>query len=129
MLPPTAYAMLLRSLEKTGSDFATGNVHRLTATGTAQAPFLRTVFSRDRPKTHVKRFRELLDDRIVPNKLWRRSFWDEHGFRFPEGMLHEDIPVVIPAQFLARSVDVIADADLPLPRPRGRGPVDHAAPR
>ena len=108
VLPPTAYATLLRSLEATGSDFATGNVHRLTATGTTQAPFLRTVFSRDRPKTHVKRFRELLNDRIVPNKLWRRSFWDEHGFRFPEGMLHEDIPVVIPAQFLAGSVDVIA---------------------
>jgi CDP-glycerol glycerophosphotransferase len=108
VLPPTAYATLLRSLEATGSDFATGNVHRLTATGTNQAPFLRTVFVRDRPKTHVKQFRELLSDRIVPNKLWRRSFWDTHGFRFPEGMLHEDIPVVIPAQFLARSVDVIS---------------------
>ena len=55
------------------------------ATGTTQAPFLARVFGRDRPKTHVKRFRELLSDRIVPNKLWRRSFWDEHGFRFPEG--------------------------------------------
>ncbi len=66
------------------------------------------MFARDRPKTHIKRFRELLSDRIVPNKLWRRSFWDEHGFRFPEGMLHEDIPVVIPAQFLARSVDVVS---------------------
>jgi CDP-glycerol glycerophosphotransferase len=108
VLPPTAYATLLRSLEATGSDFATGNVHRLTATGTAQAPFLTRVFARDRSKTHVKRFRELLSDRIVPNKLWRRSFWEEHGFRFPEGMLHEDIPVVIPAQFLARSVDVIS---------------------
>jgi CDP-glycerol glycerophosphotransferase len=108
VLPPTAYATLLRSLEATGSDFATGNVHRLTATGTSQAPFLRSVFMRDRPKTHVKTFRDLLSDRIVPNKLWRRSFWDEHGFRFPEGMLHEDIPVVIPAQFLARSVDVIS---------------------
>src|SRR5947208_6685341 len=108
VLPPTAYATLLRSLEATGSDFATGNVHRLTATGTSQAPFVRSVFVRDRPSTHVERFRELLSDRIVPNKLWRRSFWDKHGFRFPEGMLHEDIPVVIPAQFLARSVDVIS---------------------
>jgi CDP-glycerol glycerophosphotransferase len=108
VLPPTAYELLLNSLEKTGSDFATGNVHRLTAAGTSQAPFLRAVFARDRPRTHVKRFRELISDRIVPNKLWRRSFWDEHGFRFPVGMLHEDIPVTIPAHFLARSVDVIS---------------------
>jgi CDP-glycerol glycerophosphotransferase len=108
VLPPTAYELLLNSLEKTGSDFATGNVHRLTAAGTSQAPFLARVFARDRSKTHVKRFRELISDRIVPNKLWRRSFWDQHGFRFPVGMLHEDIPVTIPAHFLAHSVDVIA---------------------
>jgi CDP-glycerol glycerophosphotransferase len=108
VLPPTAYELLLTSLEKTGSDFATGNVHRLTAAGTSQAPFLARVFARDRPKTHVSRFRELLSDRIVPNKLWRRSFWDRYAFRFPIGMLHEDIPVTIPAQFLARSVDVIS---------------------
>jgi CDP-glycerol glycerophosphotransferase len=108
VLPPTAYELLLNSLEKTGSDFATGNVHRLTAAGTAQAPFLARVFARDRSKTHVKRFRELISDRIVPNKLWRRSFWEAHEFRFPEGMLHEDIPVVIPAHFLASSVDVIS---------------------
>jgi CDP-glycerol glycerophosphotransferase len=108
VLPPTAYELLLNSLERTGSDFATGNVHRLTAAGTSQAPFLARVFARDRPRTHVKRFRELISDRIVPNKLWRRSFWEQHGFRFPVGMLHEDIPVVIPAHFLARSVDVVA---------------------
>ena len=108
VLPPTAYELLLNSLEKTGSDFATGNVLRLTATGTAPALFLTRVFTRDRPATHVRKFRAMLSDRIVPNKLFRRSFWDAHGFRFPVGMLHEDIPVVIPAHFLAKSVDVIA---------------------
>ena len=109
VLPPTAYELLLNSLERTGSDFATGNVYRLTAAGTQQAPFLARVFARDRAKTHVARFRELLSDRIVPNKLWRRDFWDRYGFRFPVGMLHEDIPVVIPAHFLARSVDVVSE--------------------
>jgi CDP-glycerol glycerophosphotransferase len=108
VLPPNAYDLMVTSLEKTGSDFATGNVHRLTSLGTSQAPFLARVFARDRPRTHVMRFRELLSDRIVPNKLWRRSFWEEHAFRFPEGMLHEDIPVVIPAHFVARTVDVIS---------------------
>jgi CDP-glycerol glycerophosphotransferase len=109
VLPANAYQLLLRSLKKTGSDFATGNVHRLTRTGTRQALFLARAFREPLPKTHVTRFPALLSDRIVPNKLWRRSFWDAQGFRFPEGILHEDIPVVVPAQFLARSVDVIAD--------------------
>ena len=109
VLPRNAYELLLGALEKTGSDFATGNVHRLTASGTAQAPFLAATFTENRLKTHVTRFRPLIADRTAWNKLWRRSFWDRHGFRFPEGRLNEDIPVTVPAHFLAASVDVIAD--------------------
>src|SRR3712207_1318224 len=37
------------------------------------------------------------------------TLFRSHGYRFPEGMLHEDIPVVVPAHFAARSVDVIAE--------------------
>src|SRR4051794_20579193 len=108
-LPRDAYELLLGALEKTGSDFATGDVWRLSALGVRQARFLARTFERTRLKTHIKRFRPLLADRIVPNKLWRRSFWEGHGLRFPEGVVHEDIPVVLPAQFLARSVDVISE--------------------
>ena len=60
-------------------------------------------------KTHVTKYRPLIADRTAWNKLWRRSFWDRHGFRFPEGRLFEDSPVTVPAHFLAASVDVIAD--------------------
>ncbi len=109
VLPPNAYELLLGALDQTGSDFATGNVHRLTRWGTSQSAFLAKTFARTQLKTHVTRFRPLIADRTAWNKLWRRSFWDSNGYRFPEGMLHEDIPVVVPAQFAARSVDVIAD--------------------
>jgi CDP-glycerol glycerophosphotransferase len=109
VLPEYAYQMLIEALDETGSDFATGNVHRLTRKRAQQSPFLADAFAKTRLATHVTQFRALLADRIVPNKLWRRSFWDAHGYRFPEGMLHEDIPVVVPAHFAARSVDVIAE--------------------
>jgi CDP-glycerol glycerophosphotransferase len=108
-LAPDFCELLLGALEQTGSDFATGNVLRFDSHDTRQAPFVARTFRQTRLATHVTRFRGLLVDRIVPNKMWRRSFWDEHGFRFPEGVVHEDVPVVVPAQFLARSVDVIAD--------------------
>src|SRR3954462_7437803 len=101
-LPRDAYELLLGALEKTGSDFATGNMWRVSPLGLHQARFLARTFERTRLKTHIKRYRPLLADRIVPNKLWRRSFWEEHGLRFPEGVVHEDIPVVLPAQFMAR---------------------------
>jgi CDP-glycerol glycerophosphotransferase len=107
VLPPNAYELLLGSLEHTGSDFATGNVHRLTAAGCTQAPFLAAAFGRTRPRTHVRRFAPLLEDRTAWNKLWRRTFWDGCQLRFPDGRLHEDIPVVLPAHFRAASVDVV----------------------
>jgi CDP-glycerol glycerophosphotransferase len=107
LVPPGAYATLLRSLERSGSDFATGNIQRFTSARRWQAAFVRKTFLRTRRRTHVTRFRWLLADRMAQNKLWRRSFWDSHAFRFPEGVVHEDIPVVVPAHFLARSVDVI----------------------
>jgi CDP-glycerol glycerophosphotransferase len=104
-LPLNAYELLLGALDKTGSDFATGNVHRLKS----QVQFLSRAFGTTRLKTHITRFRPLLADRTAWNKLWRRSFWDAHELRFPEGRVHEDIPVVLPAHFMARSVDVLAD--------------------
>ena len=106
-VPLNAYELLLSSLDETGSDFATGNVHRVSRFDSAQALFVARTFGRSKLRTHVLKFRPLILDRIAPNKLWRRSFWDAQGFRFPEGMLHEDIPVVVAAQFAAKSVDVI----------------------
>jgi CDP-glycerol glycerophosphotransferase len=107
-LPADALELLVDALERGGSDFATGNVHRFTATRTWPAPFLRKAFLRRRGRTHISRFRWLLSDRMAQNKLWRRSFWDAHALAFPEGVLHEDIPVVIPAHFRARSVEVLS---------------------
>jgi CDP-glycerol glycerophosphotransferase len=107
-LPPDALELLLCALDRTGSDFATGNIHRFDSRRTWPAAFLKRTFFRRRYRTHVERFRWLLSDRMAQNKLWRRSFWDEHDLHFPEGMLHEDIPVVLPAHFLARAVDVIS---------------------
>ena len=109
VLPPNAYELLLGALEQSGSDFASGNVHRLNRWGTVQSPFLAKAFTQTRLKTHVTQFRELLSDRTAWNKLWRRSFWEANGLRFPEGVVHEDIPVVLPAHFMAASVDVISD--------------------
>jgi len=109
VVPPRAYELLVGALDTTGSDFATGNVHRLTTAGTSQARFLARAFARTRLKTHVTRDRALLADRTAWNKLFRRSFWQRHGWRFPEGRYNEDIPVMLPAHFEARSVDVIEE--------------------
>jgi CDP-glycerol glycerophosphotransferase len=104
-----AYELLAGSLDRTGSDFATGNFLRMTTSGTRQAGMVFTSYYANRPRTHVRKHPALLYDRTAWNKLFRRTFWDQHGFRWPEGVLYEDIPVTLPAHVLARSVDVVRD--------------------
>ncbi|MFG2496604.1 CDP-glycerol glycerophosphotransferase family protein [Streptomyces sp. NPDC048441] len=110
IVPADAYERMLAALEESGSDFATGNVHRLRTDGRSEqsAMFLKAMGS-NRRGTHVTRDWELLGDRIACNKVFRRDFWDRHAFAFPEGVLFEDTPVMIPAHFLAESVDVLKE--------------------
>ena len=109
VVPPEAYEHLAGALDQTGSDFASGNVLRLAGDRRSQSPFLAETFARTRLKTHVSRFRPLLADRTAWNKLFRHEFWEANGLRFPEGVLHEDIPVTLPAHVMAGSVDVLAE--------------------
>ncbi|MFJ2024403.1 CDP-glycerol glycerophosphotransferase family protein [Streptomyces sp. NPDC087897] len=110
VVPPGAYARMLAELDASGSDFATGNVLRLRAGGELeQSPMFRKPMEKARRATHVTRDWILLGDRIACNKVFRRAFWDEHAFAFPTGVLYEDIAVVLPAHFLARSVDVVEE--------------------
>ncbi|MET9927685.1 MULTISPECIES: CDP-glycerol glycerophosphotransferase family protein [unclassified Streptomyces] len=101
-----AYERMVASLESTGSDLVAGNVWRLTGQGRQQAWQYRWLTA-TRPRTHITRDPRLLADRVAWNKVFRRSFWDRHAFAFPEGKLYEDTPVMIPAHYLAGSVDVL----------------------
>ncbi|MCQ4212952.1 bifunctional glycosyltransferase/CDP-glycerol:glycerophosphate glycerophosphotransferase [Streptomyces longispororuber] len=110
VIPAEAYERMLAALEESGSDFVTGNVFRLRADGsTDQSPMFRKAMAGTRTATHITRDWALLADRIACNKVFRRAFWESNSFAFPEGVLFEDIPVVLPAHFMARSVDVLHD--------------------
>ncbi|MCW2872280.1 CDP-glycerol glycerophosphotransferase family protein [Actinacidiphila oryziradicis] len=105
VLPPYAYEKLTALLDESGSDFATGNVYRLTTEGRSQA-WQHQHMRRTVRGTHITRDLTLLADRVAWNKVFRRSFWDRHRLAFPEGVLYEDTPLTIPAHFLADAVDV-----------------------
>ncbi|GAA4193646.1 bifunctional glycosyltransferase/CDP-glycerol:glycerophosphate glycerophosphotransferase [Microbispora amethystogenes] len=122
LLPAHALEYLLAALERTGSDLATGNVLRLDGRGARQSAMHRPVFADAADATHITRRHALLRDRLVTNKLWRRSFWDAHGFAFPEGVLYEDIAVALRAHFLARSADVLPAPVYLWRRREGGGP-------
>lgn len=110
IIPEDAFARMTAALDTSGSDFVTGNVHRLRPDGTTeQSPMFRKAMAVTRLNTHVTRDWDLLGDRIACNKVFRKDFWDRHELAFPEGVLFEDIPLVVPAHFRAGSVDVLSD--------------------
>ncbi|WP_169808829.1 CDP-glycerol glycerophosphotransferase family protein [Microtetraspora fusca] len=108
MVPPDAYRLMVETLDATGSDLACGAVTRIRRDGTVKARSVVPGFGATVSRTHVRAHRELIQDRHVVNKVFRRSFWDAHGFTFPEGP-YEDAPVAIPAHVLSSATDVLAD--------------------
>ncbi|MGW0802035.1 glycosyltransferase family 2 protein [Nonomuraea sp. NPDC002799] len=106
-VPPDAFARLVSSLESTGSDLACGNVMRLYNNLLVPSWAHREAFARPIKRTHITRHPLLIRDRMLWNKVYRRSFWDRLGLSFPERM-YEDQPVAMAAHVGATSVDVLA---------------------
>ncbi|GAA3815210.1 glycosyltransferase [Streptomyces phyllanthi] len=102
----TAYEYLIGSLRRSGSEMACGGVQRFNSERTWPSSLHHGIFDEEAIGTHITRAPELLGDRTVWNKVYRRSFWDRHGFRFPHHLM-EDAPVAVPAHVLARGVDVL----------------------
>lgn len=50
---------------------------------------------------------ELIADTISVNKIYRKAFLDNHGLRFPEGVLYEDQLFTIEAYALAQRIAVL----------------------
>ncbi len=103
----SAYELLVGSLDETGSDIAAGNVMRFDASRVWQAWAHEEPFRTTRKRTHVTAQTSLMQDRMVWNKVFRRSFWDGQGLSFPD-MLYEDSPVMVRAHVLASAVDVLS---------------------
>ncbi|MFJ3923230.1 CDP-glycerol glycerophosphotransferase family protein [Streptomyces sp. NPDC090022] len=108
-MPENAYQLMVDTLDETGSDFVGGNVLRFRSVGMNQSWGHKAPFAKTRLKTHISEFAPLVTDRTAWNKVYRRTFWDEHGFQYPEGILYEDAPVSIPAHYFATRVDVLSD--------------------
>ena len=109
MLPPHAYEVLLHTLESSGSDFVSGAVNRIGTEGVYPSALHARAIKGRKIGAHVTRSPELLYDITSWNKLFRRSFWDANGLRYPEGVVFEDVQLMTKAHVLARAVDVIPD--------------------
>jgi glycosyltransferase involved in cell wall biosynthesis len=108
LVPRHAYELLVGSLDRTSSSLAGGNARRFNNTsGVRQSYVHRIAYGADRPATHVLEWPDLAIDRMVWNKVYRRTFWDQFGYEFP-AMRYEDWPVALKAHLDAVTVDCLA---------------------
>lgn len=109
LLAPRAFEQLATSLEESGSDLAGGHVWRLSLQRGLETSWAhREPFAERLVRTGIREVPLLMRDRMVWNKMWRRSFWDDHGLVFP-AMLFEDYPVALRSHLEARAVDLLPD--------------------
>jgi glycosyltransferase involved in cell wall biosynthesis len=108
VVPPTAYAALLAQARRTGADFVTGDVARLEGDRLVPIRWSRRLHA-ERRALVIEQHPELLGDVFAWNKLFRRSFWDDAGLRWPERIRYEDQPTMTEAFVRARRVGVVSD--------------------
>lgn len=106
-LPPDAYEVLVGSLDASGSDFATGSVQRVSH-GVRRTPaWIAEVHQRDRHGITIDDFPRAVRDVIACNRIFRRTFWEQAGLRFPEGVAYEDHVPMMAAYVRAARFDVL----------------------
>ena len=108
VVPPGAYAALLRQQRRTGADFVTGSVARWDGGTLTELPWMRRLH-KTRLAVPIENHPEILGDVFAWNKLFRRSFWDGAGLAWPEGIRYEDQPTTTRAYIAARRFGVIPD--------------------
>lgn len=106
-VPVDGLRLLCASLERTGSQLATGRVRRFSDTRSWLSELHVRATPQQRQGTTLAESPSLLYDYTVSNKVLRRSLWDAAGLAFPEGVFYEDMILTTRAYLAATSVDVL----------------------
>lgn len=104
-----AYEKMYEAAKKHDCDIVVGNVKRFNSKKVFNSGLHTKVFKDTIENTTIIKNLELLYDTTAWNKLFKKSFWLENDFKFPEGILYEDIPVTVPAHFLSKSTTILED--------------------
>ncbi|GAA3542134.1 hypothetical protein AFL01nite_09310 [Aeromicrobium flavum] len=117
LIDPYGFTSAVAALERTGSDYALlpYRQFRDPASPIPTPPWVESLYE-DETRTLVAHDHpELLAQATAWSKVYRRSFWDEAGLEFREGVLYEDQEVTARAFVAAGRVDLV-----PLPTYRWR---------
>ncbi|MGY0389915.1 glycosyltransferase family 2 protein [Nocardioides sp. WG-D5] len=113
ILPPDAWSAMVRSLRRTGSDFAVGAAERVSVEGGVErrfmTPLMRRNHAEERLRCRIEDAPLMLADIFVWNKIFRRSFWTENSIAFPERTRYQDQVALTQVFLAADSFDVLTE--------------------
>ncbi|TSI13939.1 CDP-glycerol glycerophosphotransferase family protein [Brevibacterium aurantiacum] len=104
---PNAYATMVGSLERTGSDIATGSYIRMGMMGRLRPKLTARVHARQRLAVRLDDMPELLEEPVLWNKVYQRDFWDRHVGPMKSFANYEDQEPVYRALVGAAAIDVL----------------------
>lgn len=100
---------LLEALEDNAADFSMGLVRRQYMATGRQTLWYPWLFEERRVVGGLEDCPDLIQDVLSVNKLYRRSFLDEHGLAFPEDVHYEDQLFTFQAYHRARRIAIIPE--------------------
>jgi CDP-glycerol glycerophosphotransferase len=108
LLPIGAIERFVRQAEASGNPLVVGKTQCFYGARYFDRASSAVLFERDSQSATVDEFPEVLGDVTAWNKLFDWSFWQQHKFRFPEGVAYEDMALMASAYLAAGEFDLIA---------------------
>lgn len=109
LVPEGAYRAMVESVEASGSDIVFGDFLKFSTIATWSPTTNWPAHREPRTAVDLREHPTLLFGRACWNKVFRRSFWDATGIRYPDVPRSNDIVPMTTAYLAARTVDVIDD--------------------
>lgn len=106
-VPPGAFGGMVRSLRRSGSDFVVGAVQSVRNERRSRPAWVVNVHRMDRAATRLDEFPVAMQDTVLFNKVFRRSFWKDSVGAFAEDNDYGDLLNVVTAYTRARSFDIL----------------------
>lgn len=107
LVPRGAYAALVESLQESGSDFAIGDHLKFSPVATWSPTARWFAFDELLRGVAPAAVPSLVSGRAAWNRMFRRTFWDEHALAFPEVVRNDDIVPMTRAFTLVTAIDVV----------------------
>jgi hypothetical protein len=98
---------MVSTLEESGSDFVVGSLQQLEGGELVEPEFIKRGVQERRIGVQAADVPAIIRNVFAWNKVFRRSFYERAGIRFPEGVRYEDQPAIMRAYLSAERFDIL----------------------